>query len=76
VMWMSPADVELPEAARPNRTPMRPAAGWSPEADAKAQPEVLFVAVLAAALTIAIGIVPQPLFHLAHDVGSALAGLV
>jgi NADH-quinone oxidoreductase subunit N len=37
-----------------------------------AQPELAFVAVLAAAATIFFGIVPQPLFNLVHGVGSAL----
>jgi NADH-quinone oxidoreductase subunit N len=36
------------------------------------QPEVAFVAVLAAAATVFFGIVPQPLFNLVHGVGSAL----
>jgi NADH-quinone oxidoreductase subunit N len=73
VMWMAPADVELPYA--PGRR-VRPVAGWSPEADARAQPEVTFVAVVAAALTVVLGIVPQPLFHLAKDVGSSLKSLM
>jgi NADH-quinone oxidoreductase subunit N len=50
-------------------------AGWSPEADARAQPEVLLVAVLAAVATIFFGIWPDPLFDLAGDVGSAISGL-
>ncbi len=37
-----------------------------------AQPEIAFVAVLASAVTIFFGIVPQPLFNLVHGVGSAL----
>jgi hypothetical protein len=49
-------------------------AGWSPEADARAQPELLAVAVLCAALSIVFGVVPGPLFDAARDVGSALAG--
>jgi NADH-quinone oxidoreductase subunit N len=73
VMWMSPTGVELPSA--PGRR-VRPVAGWSPEADARAQPEVTLVAVVAAAATIVLGIVPQPLFHLAHDVGSSLSNLL
>ena len=73
VMWMGPVDVELPEA--PGRR-VKPVAGWSPEADARAQPEVAFVAILAAAATIAFGLVPQPLFHAAHDVGTALVHLL
>jgi len=36
------------------------------------QPELLFVAVLAGVATIALGIVPQPLFNLVHGVGGAL----
>ncbi len=40
--------------------------------DAKRQPELTFVAVLAGAATVALGIVPQPLFNLVHGVGSAL----
>jgi NADH:ubiquinone oxidoreductase subunit 2 (subunit N) len=76
VMWMAPSGVELPALpGRPGRR-VRPVAGWSPEADARAQPEVTLVAVLAAAGTVVLGIVPQPLFHLAHDVGSSLNGLL
>ena len=36
------------------------------------QPEVVFVAVLCAALTVAIGIYPEPLFDVARDAGDAL----
>ena len=73
VMWMTPVDIELPTV--PPRW-AKAVSGWSPLADARAQPEVLFVAVLAAAATIFFGIVPQPLFDVAHDVGTALAGLL
>ena len=73
VMWMQPAGLEIPTAPRRR---VRPVSGWSPEADARAQPEVTLVAVVAAAATVVLGIVPQPLFHLAHDVGSALSRLV
>jgi len=73
VMWMGPVDVELPEA--PGRR-VKPVAGWSPEADARAQPEVAFVAILAAAATIVFGLVPQPLFNAAHDVGTSLVHLL
>jgi NADH-quinone oxidoreductase subunit N len=72
VMWMGRYEVELPTVP-PRR--VRPVAGWSPEADARAQPEVVAVAVLAAAATIAFGIVPDPLFEAARDVASALPGL-
>ena len=73
VMWMGPVDIELPTAPRRR---VRAVSGWSPEADARAQPEVTGVAVLAAAATIVLGVVPQPLFHLAHDVGTSIAGLL
>ncbi len=72
VMWMGQYEVELPSVP-PRR--VRPAAGWSPEADARAQPEVVAVALLAAAVTIALGIVPDPLFDAARDVSSSLPRL-
>jgi NADH-quinone oxidoreductase subunit N len=72
VMWMGRYEVELPGV--PGRR-VRPVAGWSPEADALAQPEVVFVAVLAAAATIFFGLVPGPLMDVARDVASALPGL-
>ncbi len=40
------------------------------------QPEVVFVAVLCAVLTVAIGIYPEPLFDVARDAGDALRSLV
>jgi len=71
VMWMTPGDVEVP-AAVSGRRRVRPVAGWSPEADARAQPEVAFVAIVCAAATVVFGIVPEPLLHLARDVGSSI----
>jgi NADH-quinone oxidoreductase subunit N len=68
VMWMGPVEIELPGVRRRR---VKPVAGWSPEADARAQPEVAAVAVLCAAATIFLGIVPSPLFDVARDVGSA-----
>jgi NADH-quinone oxidoreductase subunit N len=73
VMWMSASEIELPTV--PPRF-VKAVSGWSPLADARAQPEVLLVALLAAGATIFFGIVPQPLFDVARDVGSALAGLI
>jgi NADH-quinone oxidoreductase subunit N len=73
VMWLAPVEIELPTTP-PRR--VRPVGGWSPEADARAQPEVAFVAVAMAAATIFLGIVPSPLFHVAHDVGNSLASLL
>jgi NADH-quinone oxidoreductase subunit N len=73
VMWMGPIDIELPTVPR-RRVPRM--AGWSPEADARAQPEVVLVAVVAAAATIFFGIWPDPLFDVARDVGTALGHLL
>jgi NADH-quinone oxidoreductase subunit N len=72
VMWMGQVEMDLPTSP-PRRA--KPVAGWSPEADARAQPEVALVALLAAAAIIFFGVWPDPLFQLAHDVGSALPGL-
>jgi NADH-quinone oxidoreductase subunit N len=73
VMWMTPIEIELPTL--PPRF-VKAVSGWSPEADARRQPEVVLVAVLAAAATIVFGIVPQPLFDVARDVGTALGSLL
>ena len=70
VMWMGRFEISLPTIP-PRR--VRPVGGWSPEADARAQPEVAAVAILAAAATIVFGIVPSPLFDLARDVGSSFS---
>jgi NADH-quinone oxidoreductase subunit N len=72
VMWMGRFEVELPTVP-PRR--VKPVAGWSPEADLRAQPEVAAVAILFAAATIVFGIWPDPLFEAARDVGSAISGL-
>ena len=70
VMWMGGVEIELPGGRR-----VRPVSGWSPEADARAQPEVVAVAVLCGAATIVFGLYPDPLFDLARDVGTSLSGL-
>jgi NADH-quinone oxidoreductase subunit N len=72
LMWLGRVEVDLPTT--PPRQ-VKPVGGWSPEADATAQPEVLAVAVVCAAAVIFFGIWPDPLFDLARDVGSALSGL-
>jgi len=72
VMWMGRFEIELPG---PPRRVVRPVSGWSPEAEARAQPEVLLIAILAAAATIFFGLWPDPLFDAARDVGSVLTGL-
>ena len=71
-MWLGRVDVQL-ATVPPRRA--RPVAGWSPEADARAQPEVTFVAVLCAVAVVAAFVYPDPLFDAAQDVGSALSGL-
>jgi NADH-quinone oxidoreductase subunit N len=72
VMWMGSITIDIPGPAR--RAVAR-VSGWSPEADASAQPEIVFVAVLAAAATIFFGLYPDPLFDVARDVGAALSGV-
>jgi NADH-quinone oxidoreductase subunit N len=72
VMWMKPGDLEIPSAdGRPARR-IRPIAGWSPEADAKAQPEIVGAAVLASLLVVAIGVYPGPLMNCAQYLAGAL----
>jgi NADH-quinone oxidoreductase subunit N len=72
VMWMGRYEVELPGLPRRR---VKPVAGWSPEADVRAQPEVAAVAILFAAATIFFGIAPDPLFDAARDVGTSLSNL-
>jgi NADH-quinone oxidoreductase subunit N len=63
-MWLTPA---LEPGARPAM------AGGAPEADApRAQPEVVGVALVFGAATLALGIVPSPLIDVARDAGRAL----
>ena len=71
-MWLGRVEVQLPTS--PPRS-ARLVGGWSPEADARAQPEVTFVAVLCAVAIIAAFIYPDPLFDVARDVGSSLSDL-
>ena len=71
-MWMGRYELELPSVPRRR---VKPAAGWSPEADASAQPEVAAVAILFAAATIVFGIWPDPLFDAAREIGTSLSGL-
>jgi NADH-quinone oxidoreductase subunit N len=69
VMWMGRYEVELPGV--PGRR-VKPMAGWSPEADLRAQPEVAVVAILFGAATIVFGLWPEPLFDAAREIGPAL----
>ena len=54
---------------------VKPVSGWSPEAEARAQPEVAAIAIVFAAATILFGIWPDPLFDAARDMGTSLSGL-
>jgi NADH-quinone oxidoreductase subunit N len=74
-LWMGPVEIEIPAGPGARRR-VRPVAGWSPEADASAQWEVTAVAVLCAAATVVLGVVPGPLFDVARDVGSSLSQLL
>jgi NADH-quinone oxidoreductase subunit N len=71
-MWLGRVDLQLPTIP-PRRA--RPVGGWSPEADARAQPEVTFVAVLCAVAIVAAFVYPDPLFDAARDMGSSLSDL-
>ena len=74
-IWMRPAPGKA--TAPPIKGALPVMAGGSPEADVltRPQPEVVFVAVLAAAATLFFGIIPQPLFNLVSHAGGALGGL-
>jgi NADH-quinone oxidoreductase subunit N len=74
-MWLGPSEVTVrPTTGGPPRRLAR-VGGWSPEAEGRAQPEVLFIAVLMAAATIVLGILPSPLLNVAKDVGTALQNI-
>jgi NADH-quinone oxidoreductase subunit N len=86
-MWMRRAPSEQPGAGQlpspagapvPSGAGLPALAGGSPELDEPSrgiQPEVMLVAAVAGVATLFFGIVPQPLFNLVHDAGSALSGL-
>jgi len=70
-MWMGRSEVAVGDPARA----VPAASGGSPETDADAQPEVVAVAILAAVVTVALGIVPSPLFDAVRDVATSFPGL-
>src|SRR4051794_19370613 len=70
-MWLGPVDVAVAQPGGGVRRLAR-VSGWSPEAEGRAQPEVLLVAVLMGALVIVFGVIPSPLLDVAKDVGTAL----
>jgi NADH-quinone oxidoreductase subunit N len=72
-IWMTPAEGEAPAPAPLPGGEQPLLAGGSDEATGlRAHGEVVFVAVLFAVLTVALGIVPSPLFDVVRDVGAAL----
>jgi NADH-quinone oxidoreductase subunit N len=73
-MWMRPAPgvASTPLAARPAIAGGATDAGAEPAGGGRAGIEVIAVAVLFAGLTLAAGIVPEPLFELARHAGAAL----
>jgi NADH-quinone oxidoreductase subunit N len=71
-VWMAPAALEVRVAPDGPVKRLARVSGWSPEAEGRAQPEVLFVAVLSSAAVIVFGIIPSPLLNLAGEVGSSL----
>jgi NADH-quinone oxidoreductase subunit N len=74
-MWLGPTEVAVrPPEGGPVRRLAR-VGGWSPEAEGRAQPEVLFVAVVMAAAVIVLGVLPSPLLNVAKDVGTALENI-
>jgi NADH-quinone oxidoreductase subunit N len=74
-IWLGPIEVTVrPGGGGPVRRLAR-VGGWSPEAEGRAQPEVLFVAVLMGAAVIVLGILPSPLLNVARDVGTALQNI-
>jgi NADH-quinone oxidoreductase subunit N len=74
-IWMREAPGKAPSPSVTSALPVM--AGGSPEIDVleRAQPEVIFVAILAGAVTLFFGIIPQPLFDLVSHAGGALGGL-
>ncbi|HEX8856514.1 MAG TPA: NADH-quinone oxidoreductase subunit N [Thermoleophilaceae bacterium] len=76
VMFMGPFEITLPAMpGRPARR-VKPVGGWSPEADAWRQPEVVIVALLCAAATIFFGVWPNPLFDVVRDMGTSIQSLI
>lgn len=69
-MWMKPSG----STVRTTTTTVEPAlSGGSAEASSfRAQGEVIIVALVAATATIALGVVPSPLFNLVKDAGASI----
>jgi NADH-quinone oxidoreductase subunit N len=71
-IWMVRYEIGMPSVP-PRR--VKPVAGWSPEADTRAQPEVAAVAIVFAVATIVFGLWPDPLFDAAREMGASLSNL-
>lgn len=75
VMWLGRSEIDVPAAGGAALRRLKPVGGWSPEADAWAQPETVCIAVLFGAGTLVLGIVPSPLFDAVRAMGGSLLGL-
>jgi NADH-quinone oxidoreductase subunit N len=79
-VWMrsAPATEPAARAIGDGTGPQPVLAGGSPELDVERRRhwEVVLVAVLAGAATLALGIVPGPLFEVVDEVGAALGNLL
>jgi NADH-quinone oxidoreductase subunit N len=77
---LSPSEAVAARAVGPGRRPA--IAGGSAEADDTPlgsrllQPEVVFVAVVCAVVTVVFGVYPEPLLDVARDAGAALPDLL
>ena len=74
-MWLGPIDVAVAAGEGGGIRRLARVGGWSPEAQGRAQPEVLFIAVLMAAAVLFFGIIPSPLMNVARDVGSSFLNI-
>jgi NADH-quinone oxidoreductase subunit N len=74
-VWLGPTTVAVQPADGAAMRRLARVGGWSPEAEGRAQPEVLAVAVIMGAAVIVFGIVPSPLLNAAGDVGTALQNI-
>jgi NADH-quinone oxidoreductase subunit N len=70
-MWMR----DVPEPGPPVPATRPAIAGAEQAAGTTRYPEVAFIAVVAGAASIVLGIVPGPLFHLVGHAGKAIGGL-
>ena len=70
------ADASLPARGEPAGVEPVVTSGGGGSGARRRQPEVVFLAVLCALATVALGIYPDPLFDVARDAGAAITSLV